>query len=180
MESAKQSRILHATTVQLERHALPQELFPSILSHWDVATLMDKKRVCQDWNELCTDAIDAKRKETTKKALSTKDELQTAVKKYCWYNKGTGEYSQLCSPKDAEDIATTFGWPINKWDVSSNQDFSNVFASNIQFNQDIASWNVSNATSMRGMFFKVKDFNRDMSSWDVSNVTDMSLCSVML
>jgi hypothetical protein len=46
---------------------LPQELFPSILSHWDAATLMDEKRVCRDWKELCTNAIDAKQTETKKR-----------------------------------------------------------------------------------------------------------------
>jgi surface protein len=146
MESAfKRSRI-HA--VNVPRYTLPQELFPSIVSHWDVATLVEKKRVSQDWNQFCADAIDAKQTETTKKEFSSTDELRVAVKKYCGYNESTLQYSQLCSPKDAEEIATTYGWPINKWDVSNIQDFSSLFSENRGFNEDIGSWNVSNATSM--------------------------------
>jgi hypothetical protein len=155
MESAnKRRRTIRA--VPVDRSKLPPELFPSIVSHWDVATLVEKKRVCQDWNQLCTDVIDAKRTETTKKAFATNQDLQVAVKKYCGYknedaedeNEVTLEFSQRCSREDAEEIASTYGWPINQWDVSNLQDFSGIFCGNRRFNDDIGSWNVSNATSM--------------------------------
>jgi surface protein len=153
---------------------LPEELFVDIVSHWDVATLIEKKRVCLEWQQRCTDAIDAKRTKTTQKTFQTKDELQATVKKYCGYNKDTGEYSQRCSREDAEEIASTYGFPINKWDVSNLQDFSEIFYYNKGFNEDIGLWNTSNATSMRFMFRQAVAFNQDISSWDVSNVTDMS------
>jgi surface protein len=177
MESATNKR-RRIDTVHVPRYTLPEDLFPSILSHWDVVTLVEKKRVCQDWKLLCTDAIDAKRTETTQKTFRTNQELKDVVKKYCGYYEDpiladTHGYSQVCSPEDAEEIATTYGWPINKWDVSNVQDFSHIFATNQGFNEDIGSWNVSNATSMIAMFFMAKAFNQDISSWDVSNVRKM-------
>jgi surface protein len=152
---------------------LPQDLLPLIVSHWDVATLIDKKRVCRDWKDLCIDAINAKRTETTQVDFSTNEELKRAVKQYCGYNENTHEYSQRCSREDAEEIATAYGWPINKWDVSSLQDLSGIFYRNRGFNEDIGLWNTSSAKSMRFMFFYANTFDQDISSWNVSNVTDM-------
>jgi surface protein len=164
MESAKRRRTVRAVPI-IEWSALPQELFLDIASHWDVVTLVEKKRVSRDWKQRCTDAIDAKRTESSKKAFSTNGELRDAVAQYCGYKEVT---------TDAEEIGTTYGWPINKWDVSILQDFSHIFNSNRGFNEDIGSWNISNATSMRQMFFMATTFNQDLSSWDVSNVRDMS------
>jgi surface protein len=167
---------------------IPQDVFCDIASHWDVATLVDKQRVCRDWKQRCTDAIDAKRTETTQKAFSTKHELRTAVMKYCGYTESTPYYvnpivalhdevcqfSQVCSREDAEEIATTYGWPINKWDVFNVQDLSRIFWNIGEFNEDIGSWNTANATLMWGMFDGAEAFNQDISSWDVSNVTGMA------
>jgi surface protein len=163
------------TTTIMDWLPLPEELFLDIVSsHWDVATLVEKKQVSREWKQLCTNAIDAKRTKTTQKTLQTKDELLDAVKIYCGYNQNTRQCTELCSRKDAEEIATTYGWPINKWDVSNVQDLSRIFSDNWYFNEYIGSWNVSNATSMHGMFCNACAFNQDISSWDVSNVTDMA------
>jgi surface protein len=157
---------------------LPEELFLDIASHWDVATFIEKKRVCRQWNHRCTDAIDAKRTETTQKAFTTTQELCCAVRKYCGYHLKEEDngcchrvYSQRCSQEGAKAIASTYGYPINKWDVSKIQDFSKIFHDNTGFNEDIGLWNVSNATSMEEMFYRASAFNQDLSSWDVSNVT---------
>jgi hypothetical protein len=139
---------------------LPQELLPLIVSHWDVATLIDRQRVCRDWKDLCTDAINAKRTETTQVAFTTNEELKQAVKHYCRYNEYTYQYSQRCSRQDAEEIATAYGWPINKWDVSSLQDLSGIFRENRGFNEDIGLWNTLSAKSMRDMFFYANAFDR--------------------
>jgi hypothetical protein len=48
-----------------------------------VATLIKNKRVSQDWNQLCTNSIDAKRSKTTKRAFSANQELKDAVMKHC-------------------------------------------------------------------------------------------------
>jgi hypothetical protein len=120
---------------------LPEDIFLDVASHWDVVTLVEKKRVCRDWKDLCTEAIDAKRTDTTKRAFATNQELKDAVKMYCGYDENTTyRYSQRCSQEDAEEIATAYGYPINKWDVSMNQDFSSIFEFNSGFNEDIGLW----------------------------------------
>jgi surface protein len=151
---------------------LPDDLLLPIVSHLDVKTLIEKKQVCRNWRHACTEAIDAKQTPATKKVFSTKEQLRQAVEKYCGYNKATDSYSQ-CTPHDAEEIAQTYGYPINKWDVSIVKNFAYLFHHACTFNEDISSWNVSSATSMKGMFFMASAFNQDLSLWNVSNVTDM-------
>jgi surface protein len=142
--------------------SLPDELVLSILSHLDVITLIGKKRVCRKWRQMCNGAIDAKQTSATKKAVMTNTELREAVTRYCSGN-----------PDVKEEIAQTYGWPINKWDVSNLKVFSQAFASRSTFNEDISSWDVSHATTMVGMFSGASAFNRDISNWNVSNVRDM-------
>jgi surface protein len=149
---------------------LPDDLLLPILSHLDVKTLIEKKRVSRIWRDTCTDAIDAKQTKT----FSTNQELRQAFKKYYGYNEATQTHSQHCDPQDAEEIAETYGYPINKWDVSSVQDLSNIFHHVDTFNEDISLWNVSNVKDMHSMFCGAKDFNQDLSSWNLSNVTNMS------
>jgi hypothetical protein len=147
MEDAKRRRL---DPVRIDWRSLPEELFPSILSHLDVATLVKQTTST-----------------TTRRAFSTRDELRQAVLKYCGYNTRTCYYSD--DPQDAEEFAKTYGYPINKWDVSSLQDFSGVFKDMYNFNEDISSWNVLNATSMESMFQRARMFNQDLSSWNVSH-----------
>jgi hypothetical protein len=73
--------------------SLPEDIFLDIASHWDVVTLIQKKRVCREWKHLCNDAIDAKRTESTQQAFATNQELKAAVNKYCGYNERTQEHS---------------------------------------------------------------------------------------
>jgi surface protein len=102
-------------------------------------------------------------------------ELCQAVQKYCGYNETTRSYySQQCDPQDAEEIVQTYGYPINKWNISNVHGFSFSFRQAHTLNEDISSWNVSNATTLQGMFYRAEAFNQDLSSWDVSNVTEMS------
>jgi surface protein len=152
---------------------LPDDLLLPILSHLDVKTLIEKKRVCSTWRDTCTEAINAKQTSTTQKAFSTNQELRQAVLKYCGYDDDTTSYLQ-CDPQAIEEIAQTYGYPINKWDVSNLQDLSFIFCDVQAFNEDISSWNVSNATRMVGMFAFASDFNQDLSCWIVSNVTNMA------
>jgi surface protein len=156
---------------------LPDDLLLPILSHLDVKTLIEKKEVCRSWRHTCTEAIDAKRT----KAFSTNKELCQAVRKYCGYiaheeddsDNDDGNYTGQCSPQVAEEFAQTYGYPINKWDVSAVQNFDGIFDKVDTFNEDISSWNVSNVTNMSGMFSGARSFNQDLSSWNVSNVTCM-------
>ena len=146
-----------------------EDLLPGILSHLDMTTLIEKKRVNHNWKQICNDVIDAKRT----KAFETNQELKDAVKKYCGYNENTETYSGLCSPEDAEEMASTYGYPINKWGVSNASDLSKIFHENDVFNEDISSWSTLNATNMAGMFSNATSFNQDISSLDTSQVTDM-------
>jgi surface protein len=167
MDEATQRRV---NPVRIDWGSLPEELFLSIFSHFDVKTLIEKKQVCRTWRQTCTEAIDAKQT----KEFSTNQELRQAVEKYCGYKRITNSYSQ-CNSQDAEEFAQTYGYPINKWDVSTLHDFSFIFRFVTTFNEDISSWNVLNATSMRGMFYSANAFNQNLSSWDVQNVTNMDM-----
>ena len=99
MEQAKRQRVDSVTTgsgtqsrvAVVPWHELPQELIPSILSHYDVQTLIEKKRVCRNWKQMCTNVIIAKRR----RAFQTNEELKDAVNKYC----------RPCNPEEAEEIA---------------------------------------------------------------------------
>eukprot|EP00978_Attheya_sp_CCMP212_P009241 scaffold21810_cov41-Attheya_sp.AAC.3 len=139
---------------------LPEGMGRHIAGFLDVPTLVEKKAVCRSWRALFTTTIE--QKASTPHAFESRDELRNAVKKYADYN-----------PNDAEEIATTYGWPIGRWNVSNVQNFDFVFQNRESFNESIGSWNVSNATSMRYMFYDASSFNQDISSWDTSNVTNM-------
>eukprot|EP00978_Attheya_sp_CCMP212_P021638 scaffold63473_cov33-Attheya_sp.AAC.1 len=143
------------------RMEVPDELASLIMTFWDVPTLVEKKAVSRHWKRLCTDVIDQKAP-VPRKPFQTRDELKTALQKYTRYDA-----------TDADSLAETYGWPIDKWDVSVVQDFSFVFRSYKSFNESIGSWDVSNATSMQHMFCDVTSFNQDISSWNTSSVTNM-------
>eukprot|EP00978_Attheya_sp_CCMP212_P031596 scaffold120140_cov74-Attheya_sp.AAC.3 len=102
---------------------LPNELVFLILTLCDVPTLVQKKCVCHFWQRICTVIVDQK-VPIPRKQFQTRDELRTAVKKYARYEVN-----------DADAFATTYGWPIDTWDVSKVKDFSRVFAKNHTFNE---------------------------------------------
>ena len=85
-------------TVILECNWLPDDLMASVLSHFDVRTLIEKKRVCRNWNEICTHVIHSKKT----RVFETNQELKKAVNQFC---------NNRCStdPYDAKRIAQTYG-----------------------------------------------------------------------
>jgi surface protein len=139
---------------------VPEDVGRHILSFLDVPTLVQKKAVCRSWHILFTDVI--RQKALIPQAFQSLAELREAVDKYTEYNI-----------VDADEFAETYGWPIDRWDVSNIQDFRYLFYSKVSFNESIGSWNTSNATSMRGMFQYARSFDQDISAWNTSNVTDM-------
>jgi len=143
------------------------DLLGGILSHLDVITLSKNKSVCKRWEELCKLVIDRKAPSPIKPFTSNK-ELRSAIVDY---NKIKG--NPIDSIIEAERIASNYGWPIGKWNVSQVEDFSCLFSDEVNFNEDISSWDTSHATDMRWMFCKAESFNQDISSWDTSNVTTM-------
>ena len=164
--------------------SLPEEIKLAIFSHFDVKSLIEKKRVCQTWLEICTAAINAKQTLATKRAFENNEELCLEVRRYCGYEPDLDRDRDpplvarntygCCEPDEAEEIAQTYGWPINRWDVSQVEDLSCVFDYVQNFNEDISLWVVSQATTMERMFAHAVAFDQELSSWDVSNVTDMS------
>jgi surface protein len=113
-----------------------------------------------------TETVD--RKAPTPRPFQSNQELEDAVTKCVKYD-----------PNDAEEFANTYGWPIDRLDVSQVDDFSGTFDGKESFNEPIGSWNVSNARTMDGMFYDAKKFNQDISAWDTSSVTTTCgmLCS---
>eukprot|EP00978_Attheya_sp_CCMP212_P038148 scaffold186147_cov40-Attheya_sp.AAC.1 len=140
---------------------LPDDVGRHIVGFLDVPTLVQKKIICRSWRAFFADTIE--RKAPVPKAFESGDQLQGAVEKYTQYD-----------PKDAEYFATTYGWPIARWDVSNVEVFDKVFNWKHSFNESIGSWDVSNATSMTSMFRGASEFNQDISSWDTSNVTEIA------
>eukprot|EP00978_Attheya_sp_CCMP212_P019503 scaffold54778_cov33-Attheya_sp.AAC.1 len=104
--------------------AMPEDVVGFILSFLDVPTLVEKKAVCRSWRLLFTHTIN--QKAPTPKAFESRTQLRQAVAKYTKYNL-----------VDAEEFATTYGWPIGRWDVSNILDFSSLFACMKSFNEDI-------------------------------------------
>eukprot|EP00978_Attheya_sp_CCMP212_P004803 scaffold10586_cov46-Attheya_sp.AAC.1 len=108
-----------------------EDLTPHIISFLDVPSLVRNKAVCRSWQRLFTEAVDRKAP-TTPRAFQSGQELRGAVNKYVKYD-----------PDDAEEFVKTYGWPIDKWDVSHVNDFTRIFQGKESFNEPIGSWNVS-------------------------------------
>jgi surface protein len=163
--------------------SLPEGVWIEILSHLDVATVIEKKRVDRAWRALGDAAIDGKR--MRKDALKTTFELRCVIEVYMGLHftleskewdppdSAIQERYTTIDREDAEELASVHGWPIGKWDVSNITDFSNIFCGIEDFNEDISNWNTGKATTMRGMFMDATKFNQDLSKWDVSKVTCM-------
>eukprot|EP00978_Attheya_sp_CCMP212_P021552 scaffold63060_cov27-Attheya_sp.AAC.1 len=140
---------------------VPDDVLLYILSFLNVPALVEKKAVCRSWQTHITNTIE--QKAPIPKAFESRAELKTAVDKYTQYKLG-----------DADEFATTHGWPIGRWDVSHIKDFRDVFRGKELFNEDISSWDTSSVTNMGSMFFHARSFNQDISSWDTSRVTGVS------
>ena len=63
---------------------------------------------------------------------------------------------------------------IENWDVSNVSNFYLAFANCFQFNQPLNNWDMSSATKLQRMFLGCSSFNQPLNDWDVSNVTDFA------
>ena len=99
---------------------------------------------------------------TCRRCFEDADELRLAV----------GDY--VANSTEHTEVAHNYGWPINKWCVSKISDFSNLFANQRKFKDNIGDWDVSNAVNMSGMFQAAFSFNQDLSRWNTDRVVDMS------
>ena len=164
LASAKSQQVPHALP-------LPPALALEIFSYLDVRTLVKVKAVCNEWNQLANQAIDAKAPNPVQ-PFQDKEELAKAIKNYT----GLEDYEtgwEEPKPEEQEKIAQTYGWPIGKWNVSKVTDMSHMFSDAITFNQDISGWDVSKVNNMYCMFCGATTFNQDISSWNTKNVTKM-------
>mmetsp|Transcript_16182 Transcript_16182/g.23792 ORF Transcript_16182/g.23792 Transcript_16182/m.23792 type:complete len:280 (-) Transcript_16182:65-904(-) len=130
------------------------------MSYVDFPTLVRIQRVSAHWKLIACRAIP---KRLGNKMFLTNQELRNKIKDYCGKDK----------VKFADELASTYGWPIGKWNVSKVTSFYWIFAYQRDFNEDIGDWDMSNATTLKYMFFDTRSFNQDLSRWDVSNVTTM-------
>ncbi len=90
--------------------------------------------------------------------FADKYELQNAVNDWCY-----DEFS-----------ATSMYGHISSWDVSQVTDFSYLFTSKFQFDDDISAWDVSNGTNFESMFRNADSFNGNIGGWDVGNGTNFT------
>jgi Mycoplasma protein of unknown function, DUF285 len=99
---------------------------------------------------------------TCRRCFEDADELRHAVAEYI---KNSTEHTE---------VAHNYGWPMNKWCVSKISDFSDLFANQRKFKEDIGDWDLSNAVNTSGMFQAAFSFNHDLSRWQTNKVVDMS------
>ncbi len=75
-----------------------------------------------------------------------------------------------------EGVNYTFGYTNDGNNIYTGNitDFSGLFKSKTNFNENIGYWNTSSATNMKEMFRNARTFDQDLSTWDLDNVTNMS------
>mmetsp|Transcript_10073 Transcript_10073/g.15429 ORF Transcript_10073/g.15429 Transcript_10073/m.15429 type:complete len:265 (+) Transcript_10073:92-886(+) len=139
-----------------------EDLLLVVFSFLDVPILLLLKSSCRWWQRWVNKAIDDKCLSRGKIAFTSNQQLIEAVQKYCEDKR-----------KNAEFLASRYGWPINIWDVSEVTDFSGVFEEQCEFNENIGDWDMSNAVNMDYMFLHAHAFHQDLSRWNISNVKSM-------
>jgi hypothetical protein len=110
--NAPDAGVSHKTPApeSLQQWSRQDGLLLDVFSYLSVVTLVETKQVCKKWQELCTKSI--KNKCEHPKNFKTNNELRTAAQRYCQNN-----------PDDIEEIATTYGYPINEWPVQEVENF---------------------------------------------------------
>ena len=74
----------------------------------------------------------------------------------------------------------TFNVSIDKWDISTVSDLSDLFNEKIKTPEQnvklngIEEWDVSNVINMSGMFSECNEFNQPLTKWNVQKVENMS------
>jgi surface protein len=70
----------------------------------------------------------------------------------------------------------TFNRPIAtsglQWKTTNVADMSNMFQSNVVFNQDISNWDVSSVTDFSFMFYEAYSFYKNLCSWNIDVIGD--------
>lgn len=89
------------------------------------------------------------------------DNIKLLRKAVAWY----------CSGR--QSAVDRFGH-IAYWNVSKITNFSNLFAKQKHFNDNINTWDMSSATTTKNMFAGATSFNRPLDKWKMGNVTEMT------
>lgn len=124
-----------ATLIEQWKHQDEGALVEHALSFLDLQALLQIETVSTAWRGCCKRAIHAKLEPNgtgKPRPFETKKELKDAVDKYC-----------MKDPKHMDAIAATYGYPIDKWNVSQITDMSGLFSEEHTFNAYIGSWDVS-------------------------------------
>ena len=159
--SSKQAQS-NAVTSAVNIGIRKDDILLEILTYLDVPALVQKKQVSVQWKRIGTKAIDQKCGGTPR-PFGLQLELRSLVHQYIKSSE---------QPEYAEAIASTYGWPIGKWDVSHLEDFSYTFHNCDTFNEDISRWDTSNAYYMNYTFFGATRFNQPICDWNISNVEE--------
>jgi hypothetical protein len=121
-----------------------------LLSFLDVKTLLHKETVSKTWRTL-SETTFRKKCCGRPKTFESKQELKDAIMTFFHY-----PYRGVAM----EEIACTYGYPIDSWDVSQIWDMSMLFERLYSFNKYIGSWNVSRVRNMSYMFRDATSFNQ--------------------
>ena len=149
------------------------DFMTNILMYLDVVELVQLKAVSRQFQDMSNAVIAIKYQRPTQLTpFQSNRELRYVVLLYVNYAKNRKKFMEL--------IATKYGFPIGKWNVSQIRDFSEIFCLTTNannkchtFNEDINTWDVSNAETMTSMFFGARKFNSNLMSWNTSKVTNM-------
>mmetsp|Transcript_19350 Transcript_19350/g.29139 ORF Transcript_19350/g.29139 Transcript_19350/m.29139 type:complete len:219 (-) Transcript_19350:99-755(-) len=142
-------------------HALLQDdMLLIIFGFLDFPTLIRIQRVCIDWEIKVHKVIPGRLGNTR---FQNREELLKGIEKYC---KDKVKY--------ADELSSTYGWPIGKWKVSRINNFSRAFEGQRDFNESIGDWDMSNAINLHGMFSQARAFNQDLTNWNTSKAKFMS------
>lgn len=137
-------------------------LLVNIVGFLPVTKIIATKAVATCWSKAGTAAIDD-RCRGQKVAFTSHKQLEDQISTYMEFHPG-----------DVETMARTVGYPMKRWDVSQVTNFENLFAWQMNFNEDIGDWDVGKAVSMSGMFRSAARFNKSLEKWNVANVINFS------
>ncbi|MCE7053620.1 BspA family leucine-rich repeat surface protein [Algoriphagus sp. AGSA1] len=99
-----------------------------------------------------------------------------------FYETGNLEISATDSPDLSEAFTTIAAFlsaglttpDLNSWNVSTIENFEQMFYNAESFNGKIDQWDMSNALNVSHMFYSADIFNQDISRWDMSSVNNIS------
>jgi hypothetical protein len=75
---------------------------------------------------------------------------------------GRWEILPLSQRAAMEEMACTYGYPVDSWDVSHITDMSNLLENKYSFNEYIGAWDVSSVTDTSRMFYGANAFNQNI------------------